>query len=197
MTHVEPGTRSEIDSGHGEGQHIVFVDRVMQPSDGAENCVSGEKSSLLSSHHRIGHLGPSRQDWRTPPALFEALNREFRFNLDGAADEDSALCSRYYTEYSDALKQPWHRDSGGGAIFLNPPYAKLGPWVEKAYQESRKGATVVMLLPASTGARWFHEVVQPHAEIRFLQGRLKFEGAKHPATFDSMVIVFRPWRVQV
>jgi len=52
----------ESDSGHGEGQHIVFVDRVMQPSDGAENCVSGEKSSLLSSRHRIGHLGPSRQD---------------------------------------------------------------------------------------------------------------------------------------
>ena len=143
------------------------------------------------SHHAVGHLGASRQDWRTPRWLFDQLNAEFRFTLDAAASEDTALCSMYYTEGSDALTKSWAPDS----TFVNPPYRRLGPWVLKAWQESRKGATVVMLLPASTDTVWFHEIVKSAAEVRFIRGRLKFEGAKHPATFASMIVIFRPWQV--
>ena len=65
-------------------------------------------------------------------------------------------------------------------------------WVKKAYEESRKGATVVMLLPARTDTRWFHEwVYERAAEIRFLRGRLRFGGAKNSAPFPSMIVVFR------
>ena len=165
----------DADCGHGDGQEGVLV---------AEPVVR-------DSHHRIGHLGPSRQDWRTPSHLFADLNREFGFDIDLAASPDNALCRRYYTEADDALRQPW----APWACYLNPPYARLYPWVQKAYDESRKGATVVMLLPASTDTRWYHDIIQPHAEVRFLRGRLKFEGAQHPATFASMLAIFRPWRV--
>lgn len=143
------------------------------------------------SHHRIGHLGAGRQTWRTPRPLWDALNAEFRFTLDAAACEESTLCPQFYSEEHNALVQPWAPHT----TWINPPYRRLYPWVEKAYQESRKGATVVMLLPASTDTRWYHDIIQPHAEVRFLRGRLKFEGAQHPATFASMVVVFRPWRV--
>lgn len=143
------------------------------------------------SHHRIGHLGASRQDWRTPRWLFDQLNAEFRFDLDLAASHDNYLCPHYYTESHDALTRRWAPYS----CWCNPPYKRLGPWVQKAYDESRKGATVVMLLPASTDSRWYHDIIQPHAEVRFLRGRLKFEGAKHPATFASMIVVFYPWTV--
>jgi len=143
------------------------------------------------SHHRIGHLGPSVQSWRTPRWLFDQLNAEFRFALDAAASPDNALCRRYYTEADDALTQPW----APWSCYVNPPYAKLYPWVQKAYDESRKGATVVMLLPASTGSKWFHEYVwnKPKVEVRFFRGRLKFEGAQYVAPFESCVVIFRPW----
>ncbi len=49
-----------------------------------------------------------------------------------------------------------------------------------------------MLLPARTDTQWFHTYINNHAEIRFLKGRIKFVGAKHPAPFPSMVVIFRP-----
>jgi len=79
----------------------------------------------------------------------------------------------------------------GGNVFCNPPYGReLGKWVEKAYNESRKGACVVMLIPARTDTRWFHDFILGRAEIRFLRGRLKFGGSKNSAPFPSMVVVF-------
>jgi hypothetical protein len=54
-------------------------------------------------------------------------------------------------------------------------------------------------LPARTGNIWFHRYVLPHAEVRFIRGRLNFTlggGAKarFRAPFDSMVVVFRPFQ---
>ena len=53
------------------------------------------------------------------------------------------------------------------------------------------GTLIVMLLPARTDTKAFHEYIYHHAEIRFLRGRLKFVDAKHPAPFPSMVVIFR------
>lgn len=52
------------------------------------------------------------------------------------------------------------------------------------------GNVVVMLLPARTDTRWFHEYIYNKAETRFIKGRLKF-GGKNAAPFPSMIVVFR------
>jgi site-specific DNA-methyltransferase (adenine-specific) len=76
---------------------------------------------------------------------------------------------------------------------MNPPYGReITQWVKKAWEESQKGATVVCLLPARTDTRWFHSYVLGKAEIRFIKGRLKFEGAKNSAPFPSMIVIYRP-----
>lgn len=65
------------------------------------------------------------------------------------------------------------------------------PWVEKARREAERGALVVGLLPARTDTAWFHEhVYRAATEIRFLKGRLKFEGAAASAPFPSMIAVW-------
>lgn len=65
-------------------------------------------------------------------------------------------------------------------------------WVKKAYEEYMRGCkTIVMLLPARTDTKWFHEYIYGKAEIRFVKGRLKFGGAKDAAPFPSMVVVFK------
>lgn len=53
---------------------------------------------------------------------------------------------------------------------------------------------MVMLLPARTDTKWFHEYIynKDRVEIRFLKGRLKFGGSRDGAPFPSMVAVFRP-----
>ena len=80
----------------------------------------------------------------------------------------------------------------GGVVFCNPPYGRtIGLWVKKAYEESRRGALVVMLLLARTDTQWFHQFIYHKAEIRFVRGRLKFGCSKNSAPFPSMVVVFR------
>lgn len=39
-----------------------------------------------------------------------------------------------------------HSDWIGDKIFLNPPYSRPLPWVEKAITESKKGKTIALLL---------------------------------------------------
>ena len=69
---------------------------------------------------------------------------------------------------------------------------KTGSWVRRAYLSAKTGyATVVMLLPARTDTKWFHEYIYGKAEVRFIKGRLKFGGCKNSAPFPSMVVIFR------
>lgn len=125
--------------------------------------------------------------WSTPQDFFNKLNEEFDFTIDVCALPENAKCKRYFTPEDDALKQKWT-----GTCFCNPPYGReIGQWVEKASKSADEGATVVMLLPARTDTKWFHNYVYGKAEIRLVAGRLKFGGSKNNATFPSMVVIFR------
>ena len=124
--------------------------------------------------------------WETPQDLFDKLNAEFHFDLDVCALPENAKCEKYYTPEDDGLSQPWN-----GICWCNPPYGRtIGKWVQKAYETFAGGGTVVMLLPARTDTKWFHEYIYNKAEIRFIKGRLKFGNSKNAAPFPSMIVVF-------
>ena len=125
--------------------------------------------------------------WSTPQDFFDELDAEFGFSLDACALPENAKCEVYYTPEQDGLFQRWY-----GTVWCNPPYGReIGKWVAKAASAAKAGATVVMLLPARTDTKWFHEYIYGKAEIRFIKGRLKFGGCKNAAPFPSMVVVFR------
>ena len=75
---------------------------------------------------------------------------------------------------------------------MNPPYNReTGKWIEKAYRESLKGATVVCLIPARPDANYWHQWIFPYAvQIWFIKGRLHFSGSKEHAAFSSALVVF-------
>ena len=126
-------------------------------------------------------------EWATPQNLFHELDQEFNFSLDPCATDENHKCKRYFTKAQDGLQKKW-----GGCVFVNPPYGReIYKWVKKAYEESKDGATVVMLLPARTDTKWFHEFIYNRAEIRFLKGRIKFGNAKNSAPFPSMIVIYR------
>jgi len=128
----------------------------------------------------------SREDWETPPDLFNLLDREFRFERDLCASQTNRKCPTFYSRRQDALSKPW-----SGTCWMNPPYGRaIGAWVRKARQESARGATVVCLLPARTDTRWWHRDVMRSDTIRFLLGRITFVGARSAAPFPSAVVVF-------
>jgi len=49
-----------------------------------------------------------------------------------------------------------------------------------------------MLIHARTDTNWFHDWVYGKAELRFLRGRLHFNGSKWNAPFPSMLAIYRP-----
>lgn len=128
------------------------------------------------------------EEWGTPQAFFDALNAEFGFTLDAAASKENAKCKRYYTKEDNGLWLRWEPRT-----WLNPPYGKsIGEWMEKAAREGGFG-TIVCLVPARTDTEWFHRSVWGKAaELRFVRGRLRFEGGDNSATFPSVVIIYRP-----
>ncbi len=144
-------------------------------------------------------LSSKNMCWCTPQSFFDDLNKEFQFILDSAATDVTAKCKQYFTPESDGLSQNW---DCGGAVFCNPPYGKeIGKWVKKAYEESRKGITIVLLIPARTDTSYFHDYIYGKAEIRFVRGRIKFtdelgnpyldkKGRALGAPFPSMVVVY-------
>ena len=128
--------------------------------------------------------------WETPQNLFDELDKEFNFDIDVCATPENAKCKNYYTQEQNGLSQPWL-----GTVWCNPPYGRqISFWVEKAWHSTKnKNSTVVMLLPARTDTRWFHDYIykKENVEIRFLKGRLKFGDSKNSAPFPSMIVIFR------
>lgn len=126
-------------------------------------------------------------EWETPQELFDCLDDEFCFSLDVCATEQNHKCYTYFTKETDGLKQNWpsyHR------VWCNPPYSNIEDWCKKC---SEHKGTAVMLVPARTDTKWFHEYCydKPNVEIRFIKGRLKFNNSKNSAPFPSMVVIFR------
>ena len=125
------------------------------------------------------HFLSQSVDWATPRGVYDELDAEFHFNDDP--------CPLYGADGADGLSRQW-----GGATFVNPPYGRaIGAWTAKALAESKRGKTVVMLIPSRTDTIWWHRDIMQASEIRFIKGRLKFGNATNSAPFPSAVVVFR------
>ena len=117
------------------------------------------------------HFSSEQTVWRTPPEVYVPLREEFGwFDLDAAADGDTALAPHHYDASDNGLEQPWF-----GLTWCNPPYARAekacrpnckkkrcaergyhldrdvpggGDWIAKGAGEAQAGrAVVLMLLP--------------------------------------------------
>lgn len=123
--------------------------------------------------------------WRTPPECFAALDKEFSFGIDAAANEDDHLCPCWWgpdspASHPDALDmdESWHEAAEHWPIFLNPPYSKtlaaeyrkqgheekakayeIESWAQACYMEALKGATIVGLFPFSPQTEWYRRFV--------------------------------------
>lgn len=133
-----------------------------------------------------------KQDWQTPPEIFDPLNQEFNFTLDPCSNGNNAKCKNYFTEIDNGLIQDWSNQ----VCFINPPYTNLKVWIEKSYLEAlNNNALCVLLIPARTDTIAFHKYIYGIAkEVRFIKGRIKFlidgKPAPSPAPFPTMIVVF-------
>jgi hypothetical protein len=125
------------------------------------------------------------QNWRTPSSIFEPLNKEFLFTLDGASEPGNGLLARAST-----AEQPisWK----GERVFCNPPWSNIRPFLDLA----RDAECAVFLVPARTNSKWFHAALEAGAQVRHFLGRPRFElpehtGNGHNSPVDCVILVFR------
>lgn len=124
-------------------------------------------------------------EWATPKGLFDEVNKRYRFILDAAATKENSLCNIFYTKEANSLEQAWYNST-----WCNPPYSQCKEFVKKASEEHKKGIQVVMLLPARTDTKWFHDYLynKPGIRLEFIKGRLKFSESKNSAQFPSLLV---------
>jgi hypothetical protein len=133
---------------------------------------------------------PNSDHWETPEWLYKELDAEFHFEFDPCP-----LRADF-----DGLAIEWKRSN-----FVNPPYNRKDKprFIQKAYEEWKKGKTTVLLIPAAVSTKQFHELILPNAEVRFPKGRIAFKGYNSKGVYvennkgkhDSMIVVFRGEKV--
>lgn len=130
-------------------------------------------------------------EWETPQDFFDKLDKEFHFELDVAATSENAKCAVYYglDNGVDGLSAEWEMPWGPARVWCNPPYSNIKEWAKRCSEHKN---IAVMLVPARTDTKWFHDYCynKPYVEIRFIKGRLKFGNAKNSAPFPSMLVIF-------
>ena len=155
----------------------------------------------------------TRDMTQTPLYLFRALDLEFNFAIDAAALPETALCEKYLTPDIDALSVDWGDFISPSVrspwAWLNPPYSDIGPRVEKAIEQQRRGIGTVMLVPQDTSTEWYpgmsasevrHITGYHDASGKWRNGRVSFinkatgeEMKGNPK--GSMLLIFAPnWR---
>lgn len=149
---------------------------------------------------------PARNSWGTPTEVFRwASQVAGPFDLDAAASEWNAKCHFYFNEKQNGLTQDWSILGSIPKVWLNPPYSTVGPWLEKARVEARKGCTVAVLVNADHTTGWYKQHVYNYQEQCFYPGvkridypkRIRFDpprGVSKATTnpFPSMLVVFSP-----
>lgn len=140
--------------------------------------------------------------WETPKDLFDKLNKEFLFDVDVCATPETKKCGHWFGElghlgFIDALQADWYDDTvmGFTSFWMNPPYSRgnIEKFMEKAYKESLKGATVVCLVRFDPSAKWFQNWVDDKAEeVRMLARRVKFVGAPSAYNFPCCIVIYNP-----
>lgn len=137
--------------------------------------------------------GESKQDYGTPPEVLAAVRKKLgitEFDIDLAASYENKVCASCYTELTDSLSHttPWK--VGDGWNWLNPPYAKIEPWVYKAWSESLLGAKTAVLVPAGVGSNWWGNWVHGKAHTLLMHGRVQFVGAEGLYPKDTVVLLY-------
>lgn len=159
-----------------------------EESDDQENCEDFYGKMKV-------HFSSKSQTWNTPKYLFDELDALWNFTLDVACIESSALCEKYFTPTDNGLLQDWENN----ICWCNPPYDDIITWSKKCVLEYRTGSTVLMLIPARTDTKAFHEYLCLDCTcICFIKGRLCFSDPtkqtkrtkSNTAPFPSALFVF-------
>lgn len=136
-------------------------------------------------HATRGLYGSKNDKVGTPKELVRAIKK----NLQISVVYDP--CPMKPIEGWDGLQGDWK-----STTFCNPPYSEVEKWVDKAVAECKKGVHSLLLIPARTSSRYWHNKVYPNSSrIWFLSGRIKFVGYSRGLGIQIALVEFDPKKI--
>ena len=113
--------------------------------------------------------------WQTPQGLYDALDKEFNFQLDCCADSSNTFHRNYFSESFSFLDNPPNHFGEIRAAFINPPYSKTSLFLDKVASDAIDyNITFVAIVNANTDTKWFADAVKSANEVRLFTGRISF-----------------------
>lgn len=122
-----------------------------------------------------------RNDYLTPPELVDKILKKIgqhKFLGDVCCSQPNIPALFYAVEGRiDGLKVSWNYkdydatcESGLTWAYCNPPYDTCATWVKKAYQEQQRGTNSVLLIPARTETKFWHDYILGEDGFGFKEG---------------------------
>jgi hypothetical protein len=122
--------------------------------------------NVFRAYKPIG-LDPSSNPWSTVGADIE---------LSKHRGDDGLTAS--WAKLLGSLPPFWHGPGRlGRQVFVNPDYAKIGPWAEKAADEAKSGVESLFLVPCSPETKWSRLARTFCSAWGPWKSRIAFEGA--------------------
>ena len=116
-------------------------------------------------------------NWNTPKVLLQHIldNGYKDYNPEGS------FISPFYVNTSDFKNDK---------VFINPPFSILNKeeFLITIYHLWMNNNDILLLIPARTDTRYFHELLTYFPNITFIKGRLKFNDGKTSAPFPSILL---------
>jgi len=141
-----------------------------------------EQTDLLDFDYYKVPLAKTSDDYYTPKWIFDQLGLQFDIDVASPVGGIPWIPAKtYFTQYDDGLTQDW----SGKRVWMNPPYSKPAPWINK-WLANRNG---VALLPMSK-SKWF-EVLWAEADaLLAMPCNLKFStGEANNASISVPVLL--------
>jgi hypothetical protein len=122
------------------------------------------------------------------------LHREFEFDVVATGSGESDKSKNLPQE--ETIRKDWSAHSRKKSVlFIPTDLTEAGRWLAKAVYESRKGTTVIGILPVEVHKPWFHKYIQNvAAEVRFITVP-KFKIFGYPLFPETIaVVIYRPFK---
>lgn len=148
--------------------------------------------SLLGDSPEV--TGPASDECYTPSSILDPVAELLGgIDTDPAWSPSSLVRPRVhgYTIAQDGLTRPW-----AGSVWLNPPYSKPGPWVQRAAEHAAEGHKVALLVNNDPSTQWWRYTLTAGA-LGLWPARIHFAGAfagGGAARFSCALLL---WRVSL
>lgn len=117
----------------------------------------------------MGYKSPTykkNDEHYSPKWLFDYFDVVFDIDVCAPPNGVSWIpAKKIYTEADDGLTQNWN-----GLVWMNPPYSKTTPWIDK-WIEHKNGIALVPI----TATRWFRKLWMEAEILVVPKERIKFE----------------------